>query len=179
MSLLLYKVDTNYCNYLRTSDPCVPYNMDMKKTRPFIGIVLSIEDIDYFAPLTSPKPKHLQMKNSKDFMKIAGGEYGAINFNNMIPVPQECLLKVELNILPSDTEEERHYKNLLNNQLSWCNANKDRIQRTAKDLHELVVFGSAPEALALRCCNFALDEKQCRKYEAALRRGKLPPEELS
>ncbi len=50
----------------------------------------------YYAPLTSPKPKHLKMKNGKDFRKINGGQYGAINFNNMIPVPDSALLLIDI-----------------------------------------------------------------------------------
>lgn len=41
----------------------------------------------YFAPLSSPKQKHLKMKNDIDFYKLSNGKLGAINFNNMIPVP--------------------------------------------------------------------------------------------
>jgi len=36
---------------------------DIKEKRPFIGIILKINDINYFAPLSSPKEKH--KKNEK------------------------------------------------------------------------------------------------------------------
>jgi len=36
MSLSFYRVDETYCNLLRESDPCVPYTIDTKNTRPFI-----------------------------------------------------------------------------------------------------------------------------------------------
>ena len=83
MKFSFYRADALYCDYLRKSDPCVPYTMDQKEARPFIGIVLTLNDYDYYAPLTSPKPKHLHMKNQVDFLKINGGVWGAINFNNM------------------------------------------------------------------------------------------------
>lgn len=51
------------------------------------GILFTVNGFHYYAPLTSPKPKHLQMKNQIDFLKINQGQWGAINFNNMIPVP--------------------------------------------------------------------------------------------
>ena len=82
MSFSFYCVEPSYCDYLREYDPKVPYTMDKKSTRPFIGIVLNINGFDYFAPLTSPKPKHLKMKNQIDFLKINNGIWGAINFNN-------------------------------------------------------------------------------------------------
>ena len=40
----------------------------------------------YFVPVSSPKDKHLKMKNLVDFMKLDKGALGAINFNDMIPV---------------------------------------------------------------------------------------------
>ena len=52
--------------------------------------------LKYYAPFTSPKPKHLKMKNGKDFRKIKQGEYGAINFNNMIPVPDSTLILIDI-----------------------------------------------------------------------------------
>ncbi|MDR1320575.1 MAG: type III toxin-antitoxin system ToxN/AbiQ family toxin, partial [Gracilibacteraceae bacterium] len=86
MGFSFYHTNTDYCDFLRKSDPCVPYTMDQKFTRPFVGIVFFVNSYNYYAPLTSPKPKHLCMKNQVDFLKINGGAWGAINFNNMIPV---------------------------------------------------------------------------------------------
>ena len=119
MNFSFYMVDTRYCDYLRQFDPCVPYTMDQKAIRPFVGIVFSLNGFQYYAPLTSPKPKHLQMKNQVDFLKINRGEWGAVNFNNMIPVPPERLTKVQMKILETDSAQDVAYKNLLSNQLSW------------------------------------------------------------
>lgn len=99
MSFFFYMVDSGYCDYLRKTDPCVPYTMDQKSIRPFVGIVFSLGRFQYYAPLTSPKPKHLHMKNQIDFLKINHGEWGAINFNNMIPVHTNSLTKVNLNLI--------------------------------------------------------------------------------
>lgn len=41
----------------------------------------------YFAPLSSPKPKHLKLKSKLDFLKIDNGKLGAIN--NMLPVTKK------------------------------------------------------------------------------------------
>ena len=117
MAFSFYTVDAKYCSFLREADPCVPYTMERKELRPFVGIVFSINAFRYYAPLTSPKPKHRSMKNQIDFMKIKEGEWGAINFNNMIPVHESCLHKVEMKILSSDSIAEIAYKNLLSNQL--------------------------------------------------------------
>ena len=138
--------------------------MDQKSIRPFVGIVFSINGFQYYAPLTSPKPKHLHMKNQVDFLKINRGEWGAVNFNNMIPVPSECLAKVQMKILDTDSAQETAYKNLLSNQLSWCNANRETILKQAQKLYQIITGGRAWGNLAGRCCNFALDEKHCKAY---------------
>ena len=164
MSFSFYMVDAAYCDYLRKSDPCVPYTMERKSIRPFVGIVFSVHNVRYYAPLTSPKSKHLHMKNQIDFLKIKGGEWGAINFNNMIPVYPGNLIKVEMKIYETDSQQDIAYKNLLSNQLSWCNSHKDTILNQAEKLYRLVVDGRAWDTLASRCCNFALDEILCASY---------------
>ena len=164
MNFSFYMVDAAYCDYLRESDPCVPYTMERKSIRPFVGIVFSVHNVHYYAPLTSPKPKHLHMKNQVDFLKINGGEWGAINFNNMIPVHPGSLTKVEIKIFETDSPQDIAYKNLLSNQLSWCNSHRDTILNQAEKLYRLVVDGRAWNTLASRCCNFALDETLCVSY---------------
>ena len=166
MNFSFYRVDADYCDYLRKSDPCVPYTMERKAMRPFVGIVFSVNGVHYYAPLTSPKPKHRNMKNQIDFLKIEGGEWGAINFNNMIPVHPKNLIKVEMKILPTDSEPDRAYKNLLSNQLSWCNSHREIILKQAEKLYWLIAEGRAWDDLKNRCCNFPLDERLCVSYAA-------------
>ena len=66
----LYRVDINYYNYMHYFEPKIPYIKNEKQNRPFIGIVLNVNGKNFFAPLTSPKNKHLIMKNMQDFLKI-------------------------------------------------------------------------------------------------------------
>ena len=37
--LVLVRLDSNYCDYLRQFDNKVPYNFDNKELRPFIGVL--------------------------------------------------------------------------------------------------------------------------------------------
>lgn len=165
MNFSFYKVDSTYCDFLRKADPCVPYTMDQKSARPFVGIVFSVNEFQYYAPLTSPKPKHLVMKNQVDFLKINQGRWGAVNFNNMIPVLPECVEKVDMRITPADSKADRDYKNLLSNQLSWCNSNRATILKQAEKLHGMIISGKAWPSLAQRCCNFVADEQRCAEFE--------------
>ena len=51
--LRIVKIDSNYCNYLREYDKRVVYNMGEKELRPFVGILFKINDLEYFAPLST------------------------------------------------------------------------------------------------------------------------------
>ncbi len=157
--LSFYTVSVEYCDYLRRKDACVSINYDGKEKRPYIGILFEVNKKQYFAPLSSPKPKHRKMKNGIDFLKINNGIFGAINFNNMIPVPTECTHKI--NIM---CEPDSKYKNLLQNQLTWCNENEARILSMAKKLYFSYVGGNIPNKLKSRCCNFLLDEILMDEY---------------
>ena len=162
--LSFYTVDSEYCDYLRVEDPCVPHTHDSKANRPFVGIVLEVGEFKYYAPLSSPKPKHLSMHNQVDFLKIDGGVYGVINFNNMIPIHDNSLIKIIVNVLPTDNEDEIAYKKLLANQLTWCNANRDSIGQKAGKLYNMFIDGRIWDNLKSRCCNFTLDEQRLGQY---------------
>jgi len=122
INLRIVKVNPSYCDYLREFDNKVSYNKNKKDLRPFIGILFKIEDLEYFAPLSSPKPKHKQMKNKMDFSKIKNGELGAVNFNNMIPVDKEYYNVINLNKKITNLEQLK-YQKLLREQLDWLNSN--------------------------------------------------------
>lgn len=150
MTFSFYRADAEYCDFLRESDHCVPYTMDTKSTRPFVGVVFLVNEFHYYAPLTSPKPKHIQMKNQVDFLKINGGSWGAINFNNMIPIHSDSLQKIDMKIIPTDTIDDVAYKNLLSNQLSWCNSNRVSILLQAERLYNTIVQGKGRPELVNR-----------------------------
>ncbi len=102
----IVKLNTNYCNFLRQFDEKVPFNYGKKETRPFIGVLFNVNSISYFAPLLSPKEKHLVMKNSIDFLKLDKGNLGAINFNNMIPVTEDNYILIDLSKKYRDNEKK-------------------------------------------------------------------------
>ena len=164
MDLRLYNIDKDYCLYLRQFDSRVPSVNCGKEHRPFIGILITVNDADDYAPLTSPKPKHLTMSNGADFIKINAGKWGAINLNNMIPVQPQNLIGVQTNILATDTPQEANYKYLLKNQLQWCTSNSAQIIRQAQRLYNMITIGSAYLSLMARCCDFSVLEAKCAAY---------------
>ena len=143
----IVKVDYKYCDYLRKFDNKVSYNAGIKELRPFIGILFVVNDCDYYAPLSSPKEKHLHIKNNIDIIKINGGKLGVVNIN-----------KITKNI------NELKRQQLLKDQLLWLNKNYNKIIINANKLYDLYTFGRLPERIKQRCCNFPLPIKKCKKY---------------
>ena len=163
LNFKLVKVDVNYCDYLRKFDNKVAYNKFEKELRPFVGVLFTIGDYEYFAPLTSPKPKHLKMKNTIDFLKLQNGKLGAINFNNMIPVKSKNYRVIYLNN-ESSLEIESRYKELLKDQLTWLNKNYEQVINKSSKLYDLYTNNKLNEQIKNRCCNFKLLEEKCSEY---------------
>lgn len=157
-TLKLYYLDEKYIDYLRQFDSKVPYNKN--RTRPFVGVVYSYNNFNYFAPLSSPKPKHLKMNpHSLDIFKLDNGKLGIVNLNNMIPTPEFCLTEV----LP--LVENKQYKILLKNQLTELNNKKRQLMSKTKQFQMRVQKGHVSSSISNRCCNFKLLEEKCLEYE--------------
>lgn len=163
LNFKIVRVNSEYCDYLRRFDNKVPYNKNKKELRPFIGILFKIENCEYFAPLSTPKPKHKTMKNTIDFLKIKDGELGALNFNNMIPVRENNYAIVNLN-KPAFNESEQKYQKMLIEQLDWLNAHYRQIESKSFKLYNLYINDKLPKNIKIRCCNFKLLEEKCKEY---------------
>ncbi len=154
--LKICKIKESYIEFLRNLDDKVLYNKN--QTRPYIGILFNIGDVKYFAPLASPKNKHLNMKDKIDFIKIDNGKLGAINLNNMIPVIS--LVVLDFNI---ENVNNSLYRNLLYNQLEYINKNNKNIVKKATLLYKRVCnFNGKINA---RCVNFNLLENSINMYK--------------
>lgn len=155
-------IKSEYCEYLRVFDNRVMYNTNKKASRPFVGILFEINNYNYFAPLSSPKPKHLKMKNNIDFYKIDGGKLGAINLNNMIPVPKGQFKYIDTNRRCVNPNEQM-YQNLLKKQLRFLNREGKRLKNKALKLYEKRIKGQLPMQVINRCCDFRLLEEKVER----------------
>lgn len=158
-----YNIKDDYIEYLRHYDSKVAQNK--QESRPYVGVILEIAGIKYYAPFSSPKPKHQKMKNGKDFRKINHGLYGAINFNNMIPVVDEALILIEI-----ENIQDEKYKRLLQNQYNSIRSDKTQIEKTAGNLHTLVLttdkqLSKHDLSVKQRCCDLSLLESVYRNYK--------------
>ncbi len=162
-NLKIVRLDTKYCNYLRKFETRVPYNYGKKELRPFIGVLFKVNNLLYFAPLSSPKLKHLKMKSKIDFLKLDNGKLGAINFNNMLPVTENNIIKVDLD-KKCLTKSEENYLKLLKEQLRWLNRHSKQLYDMSKNLYNKYLEGKLTFNISNRCCNFPLLEEKCQEF---------------
>ena len=167
LNLKLVRVNVDYCDYLRNFDCRVAYNKNEKELRPFVGVLFTINDIEYFAPLASPKPKHLKMKNTIDFFRIDNGNLGAINFNNMIPVTFNNYELIDLDKKNLNFTEKK-YQKLLKEQLLWLNENYIQIKNKSYKLYSLYINDKLSKNIKDRCCNYPLLEEKCIEYNKTI-----------
>ena len=163
--LSFYTVAKEYLRYLKKFENKIMDNEGIKEKRPYLGVLFEIEGKKYIAPLTSPKPKHLKMKNSLDFFKIKEGKCGAINLNNMFPVIENVIQIKDVNL-----EKDIKYKELLKEQLTWCNIeeNKEKICIKAEKLYNEILNKKEESKFWERCCNFSILEEKSKEYEKEL-----------
>lgn len=155
----LYYIEDKYIDYLRQFDSRVAYNK--RKGRPYVGVVYSSENSDYFVPLHSPKEKHKAINDKAvDIIKIKGGDLGVVNINNMIPVPMNVLSEV----LP--IVKDKKYKTLLENQLTFLNNNKRWVYEKITWFIFLYQKERLNERILKRCCDFKLLEEKCLDYNS-------------
>ena len=88
-NIKIYGVKDAYIKYVSQDQEHLFLHERGSFGRKYIGVVIEINGLSYFAPLSSYKSKHMKMKESVDFIKIK--DYAVININNMIPVPKEQL----------------------------------------------------------------------------------------
>ena len=133
----LYYVDEDYINELRNVDERVLLN---KSTRPYLGVVLSINDLNYFVPLSSPKEnKKLNNQLSIKLFEVNNiqNRLGYLLFLNMIPVPDKYLSKIDMQYIK---EQDLEYYNLLTNQLIFIRQENQRIVNKAQKVYKNAVI---------------------------------------
>lgn len=165
-----YIVNKNYINYLKQYDSFVQ-NIDYRDDiKPYIGIILQVNNFNYYVPISSVKAKHYHMKESRDLVIIKKNEkiLGVLNLNNMVPI-----LAKEISILKYDEinqfktfsslKDQANYIGLLNQELNIINKRKSDILLKAKKLYnERINYPQS--AVSKRCCDFKLLEEKCVEY---------------
>ena len=173
----LYYIDLKYIRNLSKADDNVMSISPQrgKENRPFVGVVVLVNGAEYCIPLTSPKDKFKTKKSQLDFIKIFDESrrddnnqfklIGVLNINNMIPVADAVIQKVDLAIHKNDSPEVKRAKALMQKQISWCRDHVDVISNRAQKVYDLVV--KTPEKnknLTKRSSKFQVLEIELKKF---------------
>ncbi len=171
----LYSIDLKYIRDLSKADQHVMSVSPQigKETRPFVGVVVVMDSKQYCIPLTSPKAK-FENKSQVDFIKIfdehsknsqgAPKLIGVLNINNMIPVNESVIQKINLSYSPNDDYSSKLRKDLMQKEIRWCRNNIETIHNRANKVYKLVT--QTPEknrSLTARCLDFLKLEKVLEK----------------
>ena len=159
MKLKFYEVDGEYIKFLRENgDNKIP-NINYEKHKKFFcGIVLTINNFNYFAPVSSyTKKAHTVFlikdkdRETKELKSIA-----SLRFSFMFPCPIEYLNQKDF------LKEDEKYRSLLRKELHYCNINRERIKKLANEIYQLGLKKETREKFNI--CDFKKLEEQCLKY---------------
>ena len=163
--LNFYTADSEYVQHLQKAEQDkrgfsrVPNMMYGDKYKPkfLCGIVLRVNGIDYYVPVTSYK----QQKPDNFLIAADNGQVvSSLRFNYMFPIPKEL---VAVRVIAD--EADRAYRALLAQELRYCIKNQIEIQRLAERTYKRVLLGK-DLGLVANSCDFRLLERKCLEYIA-------------
>ncbi|HFR3673023.1 type III toxin-antitoxin system ToxN/AbiQ family toxin [Streptococcus suis] len=157
-----YQIDTNYLNMLRQIDGRVPHNKEFigrkGKSRPYIGVMLSIDGIDYSVPLSSQKKR-----SSYVMMPIYddnNNQIATLMLNNMLPVPSKYRKLLNMDGVKMTDPK---YFDLLMNELNFLRPRKDSIKSRCAIIRSVKVEGKNKPQINERTKEFCLELTELEK----------------
>lgn len=159
MKLKFYEVDGEYIKYLKENgDDKIP-NLEYENHKKFFcGIVLTINNFNYFAPVSSYNKKahtvFLIMDKDRETKELK--PISSLRFSFMFPCPIEYLNQKDF------SKEEEKYKNLLIKELHYCNENREKIKKLANMVYKLGLNERSRERFNI--CDFKKLEEKCLEY---------------
>lgn len=121
------------------------------------GAVMKVNGMNYYVSVSSFKKKqeaNILIRVPGDAVEIKG----SLRFNYMIPIPEECIERLEIKKI-----EDQSYRFLLNKEYRFCQQNSERIQKKANKIYEMVIHNRKP-ILTENSCDFKTLEKGCQTY---------------
>lgn len=158
----IYYVDESYINSLRRIDGKVLFN---KSTRPYLGIVLTVNNLNYFVPLSSPKEnKKISNQLVVKMFEVNNIEnkLGYLLFLNMIPVPNRYLTEVDMEQIKI---QDSDYYQLLVKQLIFIRQEEERILSKAQKVYRNAVINQVPFISEI-CVDFRALETYAMRFNS-------------
>ncbi len=135
----IVKINDIYIDQLRRIFPHIMFNKNNGGLygRKYIGVLFKINNLNYYAPLSSPKYNDFIDKNNcEHIIKIYQFKHnrkriiGKIMLNCMIPVPKKFVETLTISEISNFK-----YKDLLINEINFINRNQKYIINKAKQLY--------------------------------------------
>lgn len=169
----LYMVTDEYINYLRKFDNRVYDNKENKRKvmRKYLGIVLKINDLNYYIPMSSPKSNDYKSneirKSIIPIIRIISYDEidsipilkGTLRISNMIPVPNSELILYE-----PKNEKNKNYKILVEKELEFIRKNENMIKKYANILYKQKT-NNYNVSYINNVVDFKLLEEKCKNYD--------------
>jgi len=161
--LNFYTADFTYVKYLQEAEknsrgfsrvPNIKYTGGHKQ-KFLCGVVLQINNMDYYVPVTSYK----QQKPDNFLITADNGQVvSSLRFNYMFPIPKEL---TAIHVISQ--EPDRAYRVLLAQELRCCIKNQATILRLAERTYKRVLLGK-DVGLVVNSCDFKLLEQKYHEY---------------
>lgn len=146
-----YDIDEGYVRFLQTVDKQVP-NIHYSTNNKFVcGIVLDVNGINYYAPISHMTAK--QQTNIQIFDKTR--PISTIRFSFMIPAYDEVLSVKNFSEI---AKKDQNYANILGAEYDFCATHIDDIHKKALAVYKIGC--NKNHKLNYACCDF-------KKLEAA------------
>ena len=164
--LNFFTVDLAYLHFLQAEEagkrgftrvPTMDYGPG-RKQKFLLGIVLCVNGVDYYAPVTSYKTK---MPDNFLILAKSGDVTSSIRFNYMFPVPGSMVAE---HVIAS--EPDMKYRALLAQELRYCIKHQEEIQHLAERTHRRVLLGKNP-GLVNNSCDFLFLEEKCKEWASS------------
>ena len=128
--LAFYKVDVAYADYLRKFDAKVPFIElpHYKRNKFFVGVVFKIDNLDYFAPVTSYTGSD---KGSFSILNEKGEVVSSVRPNYMFPVIDGVYEMLDINKEYSGVQ-----KRFVLWELAFCNKYREEIFFLARKTYQ-------------------------------------------
>ena len=169
MKLNLYSVNDRYIEYLRKFDKRIYDSKEEKRTydRKYVGVVLSVNNFNYYIPMASPKKtdyidinKKIIRHDTKTIIRMHDNKrlYGTLRISNMVPVP---ITELEPYIV--EEEKDLKYREVILGEIRYINRNSNTIIKNAK-----LVYSQKKNNLDIEyiknTVEFSVLEEKCREW---------------
>lgn len=154
--LKFYDIDENYVKYLQTIDGQVP-NIHYSTNNKFVcGVVLNIDGVDYYAPISHTTKKY----QTSLLIYNKSIPISSIRFSFMIPAYDEVLTELNFSEI---SKRDKKYADLLKTEYDYCRINKATIYQKAQAVYKIGC--NKEHKLNYTCCDFKKLESEYMKYK--------------